>query len=140
MPPFSLRRLLWAGPLVTLAAALANLTFYYISIALGGQYLLPADEAGTQLAAMPAWLPVLPTLALGLAASLFFALLVRFARRPVTIFLSVAATALLVSFGAPAGLPEGTPLSTRLLLAGMNLLTALLLTTGILAFSRNRQP
>jgi hypothetical protein len=140
MQLFSLRRLLWAGPLVTLAAALANLLFYFISRALGGQYLFPVDAAGTRLEPMPAWMPVLPTLALGLVASLFFALLVRFARRPVTIFLSVAATALLVSFGAPAGLPGGTPLSTRFLLAGMNLLTALVLSAGILALSRNRQP
>ena len=136
---FSLRRILWAGPLLTLAAALVNLSFFFISIALGGRYLLPVDVAGTQLAPMPAWMPLLPTLVVGLTASLFFAMLVRFARRPVTIFLSVAATALLVSFGAPAGLPGGTPLSTRLLLAGMNLLTALILTIGLLALSRNRK-
>jgi hypothetical protein len=137
MPLFSLRRLVWAGPLAAVAAALANLSFYFVSNALGGQILLPADERGTRLAPMPAWMPVLTTLALGLAAAVFFGLLVRFVRRPVTVFLSVAATALLVSFGAPAGLPEGTPLSTRLLLGGMNVLTALTLTMGILALSRN---
>ena len=138
MARFSLRRLLWAGPLVALAAALANLFFYFISRALGGQYLLPADVAGTQLEPMPAWMPALAALLLGLADALLFAMLVRFARRPVTIFLSVALTALIVSFGAPAGLPAGTPASTRWLLAGMNVLTALILTVGLLALSRNR--
>jgi hypothetical protein len=135
---FSLQRLAWAGPLVTLAAAIVNLVFFFISSILGGRYLLPANEAGTQLISMPAWLPILPTVAVGLAASLLFGLLIRFARRPVTAFLSVAAAALLVSFGAPAGLPPGTPLSTRLLLGAMNLLAALVLVPGILALSRNR--
>lgn len=137
MPPYSLRRLARAGPLAVLLAALFNALYYLTTKALGEPYLLPLDEGATRFGPMPLRMPVLATLAIGLAAVLFFALLIRFARRPATVFLSVAVTALIVSFGGPFNLPAA-PLQTKLLLCGMNVCTAVILGGGVLLFSRSR--
>ena len=42
--PFSLRRLLWAGPIATIAAILANLLYYALTNALGEHYLMPSGR------------------------------------------------------------------------------------------------
>ena len=54
MPPYSLRRLVWAGPLATLAAILADLLYFAATRVLGQTYLLPVDGGATRFAAMPA--------------------------------------------------------------------------------------
>ena len=59
MPPYSLRRLIWGGPLSTMAAILANLTYYGVTHALGEQYLLPMEAGGSDLFPMPACTPAM---------------------------------------------------------------------------------
>lgn len=138
MPPYSLRCLAWAGPLAVLLAVLFNALYFLTTKALGEQYLLPLDESAARFGPMPLGMPLLTTAAIGLAAVLFFAFLIRFARRPVTVFLSVAVTALVVSFGGPFNLPAA-PLQTKLLLCGMNVCTAVLLSGGMLLLSRSQK-
>jgi hypothetical protein len=125
-------RILLCGLPVTGAAVLANLAYLSIFTTLGMQVFLPLDEAGTHFGPMPVQIPLLTTAALGLAATLFYGLLIRIARRPGVVFVSVALTALLVSFGAPASLPPGIPAGTRWLLAGMIIQTAVIVTGGLL--------
>ena len=134
MPPYSLRRLLWGGPLATLAAILANLTYYGVTHALGEQYLLPMSAGGSDPIPMPVCMPALLTLTAGLLTATFFGLLLRFARRPVKVFLSVCCAALLLSLGGPFNLPS-VSMQTKTLLSGMHVLAGVLITGGILLTS-----
>ncbi len=134
MPPYSLRRLYWAGPGATLAAILANMAYYTLTKALGEQYPMPLDGNSSHLGPMPILTPILAILVAGVLASIFFGLLLRFARKPATIFLSVSITALTLSFGGPFDLPVAT-LQTRILLSGMHVIAAGIITAGILFMS-----
>ncbi len=131
MPAFSIRRLLWGGPVATFLAILAICLYYGVTKALGEQYLIPLDGGSSNLSPMPVLMPVITTLIPGLLASIFFGLLIRFSRKPATIFLSVSLAALLLSFGGPYYLPE-VSLQTKILLAVMHILAAAVITGGIL--------
>ncbi len=137
MTPYSIRRILWASPAATAAAILANSLYYIVTKTLGAQYLLPLDENGVRLGPLSVLVVIEVTLAAGLTATILFGALIRFARQPVIVFLSVAVTALLLSFGGPFGLP-GAALQTKLLLSGMHLLAATIITGGILLLSRKK--
>ena len=134
MPPYSLRRLLWAGPVATLAAILAGTAYYALTKALGEQYRIPLNGTSSQLVPMPVLTPIVTILVSGLLASGFFGLLLRLARKPATVFLSVSITALILSFGGPIYLPSAAT-QTKLLLGGMNVLAAVIITGGILWMS-----
>ena len=131
---FSIRRLLWAGPLVTLLAVLKNLLFYAVTKAFGQQYIMPLVGSSSNLGPMPILMPVVVTLVPGLLATIFFGLLIRFSRSPVIVFLSVCVAALILSFGGPFYLPAAT-LATKLLLCSMNLIAGVIITVGILVLS-----
>ena len=132
MPPNSLRRLFWAGPLATLAAVLADALYYLATKAAGEPYLIPYDASGKH---PPIPLPLIDIIVVvtiaGLFASAFLALLLRFSHAPVIIFVSVALTAFILSLGGPFDLP-GAPLQTKLHLGILQLLAAVILTGGIL--------
>jgi len=134
MPPYSLRRLAWACPVATLTAILAVMAYYALTRALGEQYRMPLDGSSSQLGPMPVFTPILAILVAGLLAGGFFGLLLRFARKPTTVFLSVAFTALILSLGGPFYLPTAT-MQTRILLSGMHVLAAGIITAGILLMS-----
>ena len=134
MPPYSLRRLSWAGPVATLAAILADMAYYAITKALGEQYRMPLDGNSSHLDPMPLITPILAILVSGLLASVFFGLLLRFSRKPATVFLSVSITALLLSFGGPFDLPAAT-MQTKVLLSGMQFIAAVVITGSILLIS-----
>jgi hypothetical protein len=134
MPPFSLRRLLWDGPLSILVAILANLFYYGMTKALGEQYLMPLGGGSSYLSPMLIQMPVIVTLIPGLVAMVLFGLLLRYARRPATIFLSVSLAALILSFGGPFNLPAAT-MQTKMLLSGMHIIAAVIVTIGILLLS-----
>jgi hypothetical protein len=137
MPAYSLRRLSWAGPAATIAAIPVSIIYYTATKALGEQYLLPLDGNGTRLGPMPATTFMVVILIAGLLATVFFGLLIRFARKPGTIFLSVAVTALILSFGGPFSLPAST-MQTKILLSGMNIIAAVIITGGILLLSHKK--
>jgi hypothetical protein len=137
MHPYSLRRLSWAGPVATISAIVANLIYFAATKAFGEEYLMPLDGAGTRLGPLPIALPVIVILISGLVASIFFAILIRFSPKPATVFLSVAITALILSFGGSFNLPTAA-LQTKILLSGMNILAAVIIAAGILWLSRNK--
>jgi hypothetical protein len=136
MPPYSLRRLSWAGPVATAAAILAGMLYYGVTRALGEQYLMPLKAGGSLPAPMTVSLIVAAILVPGLLATILFGFLIHFARRPGTIFLSVCVAALVLSFGGPFNLP-GSGLQTKLLLSGMHGITAVIISGGILFLSRS---
>jgi hypothetical protein len=134
MPPYSLRRLVWAGPAATLAAILADMAYYAITKAHGEQYRMPLDGYSSHLGPMQLITPVLAILIAGLVATGFFGLLLRFYRKPATVFLSVSITALILSLGGPFDLPAATT-QTKILLSGMQFIAAFVITAGILFMS-----
>jgi hypothetical protein len=134
MPPYSLRRLSWAGPLATLAAILVDIAYYTLTKALGEQYRMPLDGNSSHLAPMPVLTVILAILVAGLLAIVFFGMLLRFAHKPATVFLSVSITALILSFGGPFDLPSAS-LQTRILLSIMHVIAAGIITPGILFMS-----
>lgn len=138
MRRYSLRRLVWAGPLTAAAAGAANLIYYWITKTLGEPYLLPLDAGGEKLAPMPLLMPVVGALVFALLAALFFGVLIRLARQPVIVFLSVMVTALILSFGGSFGIPKAA-LHTKLYLSGLNTLTAAVITGGLLFFSQGKK-
>jgi len=137
MRGYTLRRLVRAGLLATVIAIVANFIYFEATRATGEAYRLPLDASGSQSAPMPVLLPMLGALAIGLLATLFFGLLIRFARKPGLVFLSVAITALILSFGGSFGIP-GAGLRTKLFLSGMNVLTAVIVGGGLLLFGREK--
>jgi len=134
MPPYSLRRLLWGGPAATIAAILVVLLYYDVTKSLGEQYLMPLDGNSAHLGPMPFLMPVVAILIPGLLGTLFFGLLIRFSRKPATVFLSVCVAALILSFGGPFNLPDAS-IQTKLLLSGMQVIAAGIITWGILLMS-----
>jgi hypothetical protein len=137
MHRFSLRRLVWAGPLATIIAIVAVLFYYFVTRVFGEEYLMPMNSDATLLRPMPLAMPVLTVLLVGFLATLFFGLLVRFSKTPAVVFLSVAIAALVLSFGGSLYLPASN-LQTKILLCGMNVLAGVILAGGILSFSRGR--
>ena len=135
MSPFSLRRLLWAGPVATVAAILANLLYYGVTKALGEQYLMPPHAGSSLPSPMPVSLAAAAILVSGLLATILFGFLIRFAHRSATVFLSVCTAALILSFGGPFNLPTAS-LQTKLLLSGMHLIAAVVISGGILLLSK----
>jgi hypothetical protein len=131
MPPYSLRRLVWVGLVATATAILANLLYYGVTKAFGEQYLVPLDGSISHPGPMPILMPFIAILIAGFLATIFFGLLVRFARRPATVFLSVSVAALLLSFGGPFYLPSAS-MQTKILLSGMHVIAAVVITGGIL--------
>ena len=131
---YSLHRLSWAGPVATLAAILADIAYYALTKALGEQYRMPLDGNSSHLGPMPVLTPILAILIAGLLASIFFGLLLRFARKPATVFLSVSITALILSLGGPFDLPAAT-MQTKILLSIMHVIAAGIITAGILLMS-----
>lgn len=138
MMPFSLRRLLWAGPAATILAILADLLYYGVTRLFGEQYLIPLNQNTLNPSSMPVLMPVFVILVSGFFATVFFAVLLRFSRNPAIVFVSVAIAALILSVGGPYYLPN-TPVHTKVLLGGMSLMTSAIITGGILLMSHPKK-
>jgi hypothetical protein len=99
-----LRRLLWAGPLTIAAATAVNALVFLIGAALGAfpaSVIIPA-------AGMPMSLPpVIAATVAGVAGGLVaFALIARFARRPLRLYRALALIVLLLSLATPFSVPD----------------------------------
>jgi hypothetical protein len=118
----------------TVAAILADLLYYIATKAFGEQYILPLDGNGSHIGRMAISTLIPAILIPGFLGTIFFGLLVRFSRKPATIFLSVSTAALILSFGAPFYLP-GVSMQTKILLSGMHAIAAGIISGGILLIS-----
>ncbi|MCU0492992.1 MAG: DUF6069 family protein [Chloroflexaceae bacterium] len=132
----SFRRLWWAGPLGGLAAVVVNLALYFIAAPLGfiPQTVLvqPANQPVTFVPVIAATL--MPTI----VATLLFALLVRFTRRPVTIFRIIAAVVLVLSFAQPFVMLPDAPLAMAITLNLMHVVAAAGITWGLTVLAREQ--
>lgn len=98
------RRLLWVAPLAAILAAVANAILYFIADALGAfpaSVLVPG--ANQPLTVGPI---IFSSLGGTLAGAVVFAIIGRFARRPVSTFRVVAAIVLVLSFAQPFLIPD----------------------------------
>ena len=115
----SWRRLVPVALLAALLAAVANTLVYFAASGLGfipQSVLLPSPRGEAPLtASLVATTSVMGTV----GATIIFAIIGLFARRPVRLFRIVAAVALVLSFVMPATVP-GVPVAMRLSLALMH--------------------
>ncbi len=135
---FSLRRLIWAGPLAAGLATIANLFFYSITKSAGEQYLISLSGPSKPLEPLPVVSILLSTLVSAVGATLILAVLLKITHVPLPPFLSISTAALLVSFGGPFSLEGGTSLVTKLLLSTMNIIAGVIIVGGLLYFSRKK--
>ena len=89
----SIRRLLWAGPLTAVVAAVANIIVREIGALLG---TVPSDLVFLTVPSV-----AIATIVQVLLGAVVFTVIARFARRPVRVFRIVAVAALLLSFLNP---------------------------------------
>jgi hypothetical protein len=139
VPAYSIRRVFWAGPVAALSAIISVVLYYGVTKAFGEQYLIPVTANDSLQNPIPPATIIVAILVSGLLATVFFGLLIQFSRKPATVFLSVAITALIVSFGGPFSLPTAT-MQTKILLGGMHVIAAIAITAGILLLSRKKKP
>ena len=117
-----------AGVIAMVTALVANAIVYFIASAVGW---MPSTYINPQLGRPIGVGEVISsTVADAVGATVVFALLARFTRRPVTIFRIVAVVVLLLSFVTPLALP-GAPLSLVLTLELMHVLAAVII-VGVL--------
>ena len=135
---FTPRRLIWAGPLTVVLANLVNLLFYAVTRALGERYLITIAGPAKPAVPMPIVSIVLATSVATVGAMLIFAGLLKISHVPLPPFLSIAAAALLVSFGGPFSLAGDTTLLTKFLLCTMHVLTALTVVAGLICLTRKK--
>ena len=121
------KRLLWAGPLAAISAAVANAVVYFVASALGAmpQDFVVQDSGPITIA------PVVFSSLIGAAgAILVFAVVALLSRRPIRTFRILAAAALVLSFATPLTIP-GAPLAMILTLELMHVVAAVVI-VGIL--------
>ena len=135
---YSIRRLVWAGPLTAAAALLVNLVFYAATKALGESYLMTLGGPSKPAIPMPVLSIVIATLAGAVGAILIFAFLLKISHVPLPPFLSISVAALLVSFGGPISLSSATTLQTKLLLCCMHILSAVVIVGGLILLCREK--
>jgi hypothetical protein len=128
------RKIVWVGLLISIVSVLANLLFFALTQALGEQYIIPLTESSTNSGPMPVFMVILATLTSALLATMLYSFLSKIApNATMPPFLSVAGTALLVSFGGPLDLP-GAVMQTKLLLSTMHIIAAIIIIGGLLIF------
>ena len=120
-------RFISAGLLAAAVAAVANLLVYFLVPALFGFTLeFPWQGPGSEIQRLPIFMVLLATVLPTIAAIVLLAVLNRFTARPVTIFRVIAVVFLLLSLAAPLTL--SAPLSVRLTLVAMHVITAAIIT------------
>ena len=104
------RRLLWAGPLTALVATVANAIVFFLARAAGAvpdTYMMPNINQALTLG------PVVgATFVQVLLGAVVFAIIGRFAQRPIRLFRIVALAFLVLSFFQPILLLAGAPASS----------------------------
>ena len=92
------RRLLWVAPLAAAVAAVANAILYFIGDALGAFPDSVIVAGGQPMTVTPV---IISSIVGVLGGAIVFAIIGRFARRPIAVFRVVAGVVLLLSFAQP---------------------------------------
>ncbi|MCA1717439.1 MAG: DUF6069 family protein [Actinobacteria bacterium] len=128
----SFKRLLWAGPLAAVSAAVANAVVYFVASALG---TMPQDFV-VQGSGPITLAPVVVSSLIGAAgAAVIFTIVALLTRRPIRTFRVVAAVVLALSFATPLTIP-GAPLSMILTLELMHVVAAVIIVGMLTTLAR----
>jgi hypothetical protein len=128
----SFKRLLWAGPLAAVSAAVANAVVYFVASALG---TMPQDFV-VQGSGPITLAPVVVSSLIGAAgAAVIFTIVALLTRRPIRTFRVVAAVVLALSFATPLTIP-GAPLSMILTLELMHVVAAVIIAGMLTTLAR----
>ena len=126
--------LLWVGGTITFASVTLNLIIFSIARTLGISFIIPVSEFSQIKASMPVNMVIIATIIPAILAILLFIVLRKISPRGYFIpFLSVSITALIVSLGGPASLPD-TSLQTKLVLIFMHILSGFIMIGGLVYF------
>jgi hypothetical protein len=131
--PTSISRLFIVALGAGVVAAVVNLIVYFIGAAAGAPFLVIMTP-GTPPMALPAIAFVFACIIPALVGAGLYALLGRFTRRGTAIFIGIAVAFALLSLLSPLTMP--VELSTRLLLALGHLITAAIITWGLVRYAR----
>lgn len=126
-------RLLIAGVIAAVGAAVANAIIYLIGAALGqmpADYLVPGSGMPITVAQ-----PIVASVTGAIGGTIVFALLARFTSRPITIFRIVAFIAFILSFGTLFGL-AGAPVGMVITLGLMHVVAAAIIVSVLTTYSR----
>lgn len=128
----SYRRLLWAAPLAGAVAAVLNAVVWLVAYLLGA---MPQDLIVNDIG--PIFVDSAMTLSFvpAIFAGVLLAVLARFLRRPVRVFVAIAAVVLVLSFVTPFSI-EGAPLGMILALEIMHVVAAVAIVGVLLRFAR----
>ncbi|HBG74208.1 MAG: hypothetical protein A2X25_03810 [Chloroflexi bacterium GWB2_49_20] len=132
-------KIVWVGLLISIISVLANLLFFALTQALGELYIIPLTEIPLNSGPMPVFMVILATFIPAILAAMLYSFLSKIApNSTLPPFLSVAGTALLVSFGGPLDLP-GAGMQTKLLLSAMHIIAAIIIVGGLLIFHSQKK-
>jgi Family of unknown function (DUF6069) len=133
--PIAFGRLLWAGPLAAVAAAVANAIVYFVASALGA---MPQDvlvEGSGPITLEPV---VFASVIGAVGAVVVFAIVALLARRrPIQTFNIVAALALVLSFYTPFTIPDA-PVAMVVALLLMHMVAAVVIVGVLTSLIRAR--
>jgi hypothetical protein len=125
----AIRRLLWAGPLAAILAAVANAVVYFVAYRLGA---MPRDVAVQGSGSITLEPVVFASVIGAVGATIVFAIVALLARRrPIRTFSVVAAVVLVLSFYTPFTIP-GAPVAMVATLLLMHVVAAVVI-VGVLA-------
>ncbi len=134
--PNRLNKIVVTGIIATIAAIIGNVLVFYASAALQGEPLLAPDPRGAgQMQAVVIVAPILLTAIGSIGATLVFAIIKRFTRRPVLVFSIVALVVLALSY-LPLLLPLGLPSATVIAFAIMHLVAAGIVVPVVITMGR----
>lgn len=114
-------KLWWVGLVAAAAAVLVNLAVFALGNLFGLNWVISAGPGSTELMPLPVIAIILATVAPIIGAAIVFALLGKFAPRPILVFWIISIAFLLVSFIPVISLPVAVPLATRFGLSMMHI-------------------
>ena len=132
-------RVLRAGLLVAISAALANVVVFALERnLLGVSFVFPYQGAGSPALPLPVSFVILASTIPAIAAAVLLAILGKLTRRPLRIFTIMGVIFLIVSFGGPLSVPAGP--STKLALGVMHVVAAVIIIGGLAVLTQPRRP
>ncbi len=130
-------RLLWVVPLAAISAAVANVLVYFVGVATGAISLSVLFPSVAGESPLTVGMVVATSVVGAVGATVVFALVGRFSRRPIRTFRIVAAVVLALSFIPPLTIPA-VPISMVLTMELMHLVTAFIIVGLLTTLARRR--
>lgn len=130
-------RLWWVGLFAATDAAIGNVIVFALGKSLLGiSFLMPPKPGVTELVPLSMTNVVIASVVPAVAATVFLAILGKFAPRPIRVFRIISVVFLLVSFGGPLSLP--VDLSTKVALSVMHVVAGAVIVGMLTVLGREK--